>query len=131
MSVSQATAVEKHNEKLLEENFYNDNDLPNNDGTNTCSYLSLGVMDHFISDSYRKLEERKFVKDFQNIIEEFPKKFNPFRNVKSMPDVYITYNLLSNNNLLKNIFEFIECFVYNYAIYSYKLTNGFLEGWKV
>ena len=88
-------------------------------------------MDHFISDSYRKLEERKFVKDFQNIIEEFPKKFNPFRNVKSMPDVYITYNLLSNNNLLKNIFEFIECFVYNYAIYSYKLTNGFLEGWKV
>ena len=131
MSVSQATAVEKHDEKLLEENFYNDNDLPNNDGTNTCSYLSLGVMDHFISDSYRKLEERKFVKDFQNIIEEFPKKFNPFRNVKSMPDVYITYNLLSNNNLLKNIFEFIECFVYNYAIYSYKLTNGFLEGWKV
>ena len=36
LSVSQATAVEKHDEKLIEENFgfYSDNDLPNNDGPN-------------------------------------------------------------------------------------------------
>ena len=75
LSVSQATAVEKHDEKLIKENFdfYSDNDLPNNDGTNSCSYLSLGIIDHFISDTYRKFEERKFVNDVQNIIEEFPK----------------------------------------------------------
>ena len=36
----QVTAVEKHDEKLI--------DLPNNDGTNSCSYLSLGIIDHFI-----------------------------------------------------------------------------------
>ena len=84
LSVSQATAIEKHDEKLIEENvdFYSDNDLPNNNGTNSCSYPSLGIIDHFISDTYRKFEERNFVTDIQNVIEEFPKKFNPFHNVK-------------------------------------------------
>ena len=114
MSVSQATAVEKHDEKLIEGNF---------DFYSDCSYLCLGIIDHFISDTYRKFDERKFVNDVQNIIEEFPKKFNPFRNVKSMPDVYDAYNLLSNNNLLKNKFEFVECFVDNYTIYSYELQK--------
>ena len=59
LSVSQVTAVEKHDEILIEENFdfYRDNDLPNNDGTNSCSYLSLGIIDHFISDTYRKLKK--------------------------------------------------------------------------
>ena len=118
LSISQVTAVEAHVEKLIEENFdfCRDNDLPNNDRTNSCSYLSLGVIDHFITGTYKKFEERKFVSDIQSITEEFPKKFNPFRNVKSMPYVYDTYNLLSNNNLLKNQFEFIECFVDNYTI---------------
>ena len=53
LSVLQATAVEKHDEKLIEENFdfYSDSDLPNNDGTNSCSYLSLGIIDPFISDT--------------------------------------------------------------------------------
>ena len=39
LSVSQVTAVEKHDEKLTEQNFdfYSDNHLPNNDGTNSCS----------------------------------------------------------------------------------------------
>ena len=92
MSVSQAIAVEKHDEKLIEENFdfYSYNDLPNNDGTNSCSYLSLGIIDHFITDTYMKFEERKFLNDTQNINEEFPKNFNPFRNVKS--DVCDAYN---------------------------------------
>ena len=118
MSVSQATAVEKHDEKLIEGNF---------DFYSDCSYLCLGIIDHFISDTYRKFDERKFVNDVQNIIEEFPKKFNPFRNVKSMPDVYDAYNLLSNNNLLKNKFEFVECFVDNYTIYSYELQKRFFK----
>ena len=114
---------------MIKENFdfYSDNDLPNNDGTNSCSYLSLGIIDHFISDTYRKFEERKFVNDVQNIIEEFPKKFNPFRDVKSVPDIYDAYNLLSNNNLLKNKFEFVECFVNNYTIYSYELQKRFFK----
>ena len=114
---------------MIEENFdfYSDNDLPNNDGTNGCCYLSLGIIDHFISDTYRKFEERKFINELQNIIEEFPKKFNPFRNVKSMPDVYDANNLLSNNNLLKNKFEFVECFVDNYIIYGYELQKPFFR----
>ena len=109
-----------HDEKLIDENFdfYSDNDLPYNDGANSCRYLSLGIVDHFISDTCRKFEERKFVNDVQSIIEEFPKKFNPFCNVKSMP-YDDAYNLLWNNNLLKKKFEFIKCFVDNYTIYSY------------
>ena len=53
LSVLKATAVEKHDEKLTEENFdfYSDSDLPNNDETNSCSYLSLGIIDPFISDT--------------------------------------------------------------------------------
>ena len=57
-------------------------------------------------------------------MEEFSKKFSPFRNVKSMPD-YDAYNLLSNNNLLKNKFELIKCFPDNYTIYSYELQKRF------
>ena len=82
--------------------FHWDNDLPNNDGTNSCSYLSLGSIDHFISGTYRKFEEREFASEVQSIIEEFPKKFNSFCNVKIMPDVHDAYNLSSNNDLLKN-----------------------------
>ena len=44
-----------------------------------------------------------------------------------MPDVYDAYNPLSNNNLLKNKFEFIECFVDNYTIYSYELQKRFFR----
>ena len=44
-----------------------------------------------------------------------------------MPDVYHAYNLLSNKNLLKNKFEFVERFVDNYTIESYELQNCFLE----
>ena len=89
--------------------------------------MSIGIIDHFISGTYRKFEERKFINDIQKIIEEVPKKANPFRNVKSMPDVYDAYNPLSNNNLLKNKFEFIECFLDNYTIYSYKLQKQFFR----
>ena len=45
-----------------------------------------------------------------------------------MADVYDAYNLLSNNNLLKNKFEFIECFVDNYTTYSYELQKRFFRG---
>ena len=38
-----------------------------------------------------------------------------------MPDVHDADNLLSNNNLPKNQFEFIECFVHNCTIYGYEL----------
>ena len=89
--------------------------------------MSIGIIDNFISGTYRKFEERKFIKNIQNIIEEVPKKANLFRNVKSMPDVYDAYNLLSNNNLLKNKFEFIECFLGNYTIYSYELQKQFFR----
>ena len=44
-----------------------------------------------------------------------------------MTDVYDAYNPLSNNNLLKNEFEFIECFVDNYTIYSYELQKRFFR----
>ena len=44
-----------------------------------------------------------------------------------MPGVYDAYNLLSNNNLLKNKFEFIECFVDNYTIYSYEMQIRFFR----
>ena len=55
-----------------------------------------------------------------------PKKFNLFRNVKSAPDVYVSYNLLLYINLLKNKLEFIE-FVDNYTVYSYELKKWFLR----
>ena len=44
-----------------------------------------------------------------------------------MPNVYDVYNLLSHNNLLKNKFEFMECFVDNYTIYSYELQKRFFR----
>ena len=128
LSISQATAIEKHDEKLIVENFNfeEDIDLPSNDGTNSCSYLSLGIVDHFASSTCKKIMEKKFVSDVESIIEEFPKRFNQVRNIKSMPDIHDAYKLLSRSNLLKNEFEFIECFVDNYAVYTYEFQNQFL-----
>ena len=132
LSISQVTAVEAHDEKLIEENFdfCRDNDLPNNDGTNSCSYLSLGIFDHFISANQKKFEERDFVSDVQSITDKFTKKVNPFRNLESMPYVHDAYNLLSNNNLLRNQFELIGCFFDNYAIYGYELQKQFFRELK-
>ena len=44
-------------------------------GQTVAVFLSLGIIDHFISDTYREFEEKKFVNDVQNIIEVFPKVF--------------------------------------------------------
>ena len=128
LSISQATAIEKHDEKLIVENFNfeEDIDLPSNDGTNSCSYLSLGIVDHFASSTCKKFMEKKFVSDVESIIEEFPKRFNQVRDIKSMPDIHDAYKLLSRSNLLKNEFKFIECFVDNHAVYTFEFQNQFL-----
>ena len=47
-----------------------------------------------------------------------------------MNHVHDAYNLLSNNNLLRNQFELIECFVDNYAIYGYELQKQFFRELK-
>ena len=47
-----------------------------------------------------------------------------------MNHVHDAYNLLSNNNLLRNHFELIECFVDNYAIYGCELQKQFFRELK-
>ena len=47
-----------------------------------------------------------------------------------MPYVHDAYNLLSNNNLLRNQFELIGCFFDNYAIYGYELQKQFFRELK-
>ena len=51
-------------------------------------------------------------------ITEFPKKFNPHRNVQECVDIYEAYSILNCNNLLENTFAFTKKLVDNLLLYS-------------
>ena len=123
LSISQVTAVEAHVEKLIEENFdfCRDNDLPNNDRTNSCSYLSLGVIDHFITGTYKKFEERKFVSDIQSITKNFPRSLIHFATLNQCHMfmtliIYYQITIFSKINLSSSSVLLIIIQYYEYTI---------------
>ena len=70
----QATALEFNDRKIVEANIdpkiLQVTSIPDNDGTDACAFLSLGIVNHLRknkSDDYKSLE---------SVIIDFPKKFN-------------------------------------------------------
>lgn len=125
--VSQVTAVEKHDRQFVENNCMIENQTIENDATNSCSYLSLGIIDTLSAVEFKSFDESTFVENVSNIILEFPKRFNKVRDISLMPDVREAYTLLSKNNLLRNRFSFTELLVGNHPIYGYELQRQFLK----
>ena len=81
LAVSQATALEFNDRKIVEANIDPEilqvTSIPDNDGTNACAFLSLGIVNQLIknkSEDYKSLAE--------SIIIDFQKKFNIYREKK-------------------------------------------------
>ena len=75
LAVSQATALEVNDRKIVEANIDPEilqvTSIPDNDGTNVCAFLSLGIVNQLTknkSDDYKSLTESAII--------DFPKKFN-------------------------------------------------------
>ena len=72
LAVSQATALEFNDRKIVEANIDPKvTSISDNDGTDACAFLSLGIVNQLTknkSDDYKSLTE--------SVIIDFPKKFN-------------------------------------------------------
>ena len=117
LAVSQATALEFNDRKIVEANIDPEilqvTSIPDNDGTNACAFLSLGIVNQLIknkSEDYKSLAE--------SIIIDFPKKFNIYRDKNMLADVYEAYNILSKSELLDFSFKFLENLVDSDPIHS-------------
>ena len=59
--------------------------IPLNDGTNACVFLAIGVTDN--CSSLSMFDPNILTNEITLTITEFPKKFNPHRNVQEFGDI--------------------------------------------
>ena len=126
LAVFQATALEFNDRKIVEANIDPEilrvTSIPDNDGTNACVFLSLGIVNQltkYKSEDYKSLAE--------SVIIDFPKKVNIYQDKNMLADLYKAYNILSRNDLLDFSFEFFEHLVDNYPIYSIQFQKKVIE----
>eukprot|EP00112_Aurelia_sp_Birch-Aquarium-sp1_P023193 Seg681.5 transcript_id=Seg681.5/GoldUCD/mRNA.D3Y31 product="Serine/threonine-protein kinase TOS3" protein_id=Seg681.5/GoldUCD/D3Y31 len=94
--------------------------LPQNDGTNSCAFLSLGIIDRLLKQSSNSImTDDNLVQVISEVITNYPLKFNQYRDSTKMVNVYEASSVLSTNNLLIHEFDFQEKIVDNEAVYSY------------
>ena len=90
--------------------------IPETDGMNACTYLTLSIIDGLSLQQGNDVQEYK--SSVTLTIIDFPKLFNRYHTINGMVDVYEAYELLSQNHLLKHNFEFIEISVDNEKVFS-------------
>ena len=117
LTVSQATTMEVNDRDSVQGclKFPNSN-VPLNDGTNGCAFLSIGVIDN--CSSLLILDPSILTNEITLTITEFRKKFNPHRNIQECVDIYEAYSILNCNNLLEYTFTFTKKLVHNLLLYS-------------
>ena len=74
--------------------------VPLNDGTDACVFLAIGVIDN--CSSLSAFDPNILTNEITLTITEFPKKFDPHRNVQECVDIYEVYSTLNCNNLLED-----------------------------
>ena len=131
LSCSQATALEESDRIVAKQQTIPESPvLPINDGTNVCSFLSLGIIDslemisHKLVNDHAMTGENNLIPVLQErvslFIREFPKCFNRLRNVNEMYAVDEAYSILNSHNLLRRSYEFIDKCINNYTVYSHE-----------
>ena len=99
--------------------------LPQNDGTNACAFLSLGIIDRLLIQSSNSIVmDDNLVRVISEVINSYPLKFNQYRDSAKMVDVYEAASALSENNLLIHEFDFDEKIVDNETVYSYSFQES-------
>ena len=95
--MSQARALKFNDKKVVEANIDAEilqvTSITSNDGTNTCVFLSLGILNQLTK---KKSEDYKSL--IESVIIDFPKKFNIYRDKNMLADVCEAYNILSKIN---------------------------------
>ena len=134
LSVSQATALEKSDELLAEiHRSYPDyhgssstSGAPVNDGTNACSFLSLGVIDS-LANRLDTLCEAEIPSLVESVILQFPSKFNIYRDSTKFYDSFEALEILTRNKLLKKELVFSEDILEKHVIYSPECSKHLLK----
>ena len=77
---------------------------PSNDGTNCCSFLALKIVEAWHLDIQKTMIDwNVFATIVEEIIEDFPRKINPFRDISLHYDVAEAKNILSKHSLIKDV----------------------------
>ena len=95
--------------------------MPETDGTNSCAYLSLGIINQLL-----KKNSENYKYEIEDIITNFPNKFNCYRDITKLADIYEAYDVLSKNKLLDFEFDFNEKMVDSDSLYSVEFQRKFL-----
>ena len=126
LAVFQATALEFNDRKIVEANIDPEilrvTSIPDNDGTNACVFLSLGIVNQLT-----KYKSEDYKSPAKSVIIDFPKKVNKYQDKNMLADLYKAYNILSRNDLLDFFFEFFEYLVDNDPIYSIQFQKNVIE----
>lgn len=94
---------------------------PSSDGTNSCAFLSLGVIDALINNGFIDNTQNPFVTRTSDIMDNFPEQLNKYRTLKDLADIYEANDILNTNNLLHSKLQFSEKIMKNERIYSHDL----------
>lgn len=104
-----------------------------NDGTNSCAFLSVLIMDKLISegdDLPETIDEwEEIAESVADIITNAPSRFNHLRDISKEYDAVESYNLLTKAGLMTSAYEFSEEFliVPNSKLYSQEGRSFFLK----
>ena len=101
LSVSQLTALEQYDRgKISGGSDFQIMSRPDNDATNACSFLCLGIIDRFSSEDLQTFDMEQFAAIVESIILDFSREVNKVHNQSMMPDIREDYDILSKNRLL-------------------------------
>ena len=125
LPVSQASALERSDQNIVKdrqlETSLTSTTVPQNDGRNSCAFLSIGIMDKLYE--FSSFQQDTVISEITNVIINFPIKFNPYRDTYQFADVYEAYTILFKNHLLSHEMEFSEKLVDNNKLYSFEIQN--------
>ena len=123
LSVSQSTVLEKYDTHVaagLSQSIEQPITLTENDATNSCAFLSLGICDRLLHDE-EFLQQSTLVKirDIaEDVICNLPSNVNKHRNVGRFYDVAEAYSILSDNGMLSEKYEIFESCVSANTVFS-------------
>ena len=96
LSVSQLAALEQYDRgEIGGESDFQIMSRPDNDATNACSFLCLGIIDRFSSKDLQTYDMERFVTVAEGVILEFLREVDKVRNYSMMPDIRKANEILS------------------------------------
>ena len=114
LPVSQKSALERSDQNIVKgrqlETSWMSTTVPQNDGTNSCAFLSTGIIDKLYE--FSSFQQDTVISEITNVIINFPITF-----------LYEAYTILFKNHLLSHEMEFSEKLVDNNKLYSFEIQN--------